>query len=126
MSWFSDLLRDFPAVEVARERIALLEAKFSNLEANNAKLTADNERLLRENGSLRRQLPAEQFAESRGVLFKRKADGTFEEVAYCPDCRALSPRFTHLFHPVAQNAISSRRLGKARFRRSLPIYRARE
>jgi hypothetical protein len=32
MSWFSDLLREFPAVEVARERIALLETKFTDIQ----------------------------------------------------------------------------------------------
>ncbi len=92
MSWFSDLLKDYPALNVAKERIALAEAKFASLETENAKLREEIASLRRENESLKRQLPSDDFVEAQGALFKRKPDGSFESIAYCPDCRrALAP-----------------------------------
>jgi hypothetical protein len=91
MGWFSDLLKEYPALEVAKERIALLETKFTTLETENAKLRDEVANLRRENEAIKRQLPSEDFVEARGVLFKRKADGSFEPDAYCPNCkRALA------------------------------------
>ena len=92
MGWFSDLLKEYPALEVARERIALLEAKFANLETENATLREEVASLQRENKTLKRQLPTEDFVEARGALFNCRPDGSFEPIAYCPDCkRALAP-----------------------------------
>lgn len=91
MGWISDLLGGIPTAAVAHERIALLETKFADLETENRQLKQEVDRLTRENATLRGQLPADDFVASRGVLFKRKADGTFEPDAYCPECRrALS------------------------------------
>jgi len=91
MGWIADLLKEFPALEVARERLALLEAKFADLEAESARLRDEVARLQRQNAALKRQVPTSDFVEAQGVLFRRKPDGRFQNVAYCPDCkRALS------------------------------------
>ncbi len=85
MGWLSDLLKDYPALTVARERLALEETKRADLETENARLREENSRLQHENESLRGQVPTLEFVESRGALFKRKRDGSFEPIAFCPD-----------------------------------------
>src|SRR5262245_39445561 len=89
MAWLADLLKDFPSLSVARERLALIEQKLADAEAENAKLRA-------ENANLKAQVSAAtvqaSFIESNGALWKRGSDGKVEPIAYCPDCkRALSP-----------------------------------
>jgi hypothetical protein len=92
MGWFTDLLKEYPALEVARERIALAEAKFANLETENVRLQEEVAGLRRENESLKSRMPVEGFIEARGALFKRRVDGSFEPDAYCPACKsALAP-----------------------------------
>lgn len=91
MAWLTDLLKEYPALEVARERIALAEARFAAMEAENRTLKEDLAILKGENTALRRQVPSSEFVEARGALFKQKATGQFEPIAYCPECRrALS------------------------------------
>lgn len=87
MGWLSDLLKDYPALAVARERLALKETQYTVLQSENTTLKDEVARLKAENATLRKQIPTDDFVESLGVLFKRKSDGTFENIAYCPDCR---------------------------------------
>lgn len=88
MSWLSDLLKEYPALNVARERLALAEQRYELLERENEVLKLENARLKGENEAMRRTSPRPEFVESNGALFKRKADGTFEPIAYCPDCKS--------------------------------------
>ena len=100
MGWLSDLLKHYPAVEVAREEIALCEKQYTVLQNENTTLKEEVARLKAENAMLKRQIPTDNFVESSGALFKRKTDGTFEKIAYCPDCRrALSTMEPTYFQP---------------------------
>jgi hypothetical protein len=91
MSFFSDLLKDFPALEVARERIKLVEDKQRSVEEENQRLRQTVATLQADIAALRLRLPSTEFVERRGAIFKRLPTGGFESVAYCPDCkRALS------------------------------------
>lgn len=91
MGWLTDLLKEYPALNVARERLALADAKYELLERENGTLKLEIARLKGELEALRRTAPSTEWVEARGVLFKRRADGTFEPDAYCPECkRALN------------------------------------
>jgi len=56
MGWVSDLLKEYPALSVAKERLALAETKFQELENKYAQLSTENERLKAENLQLREKL----------------------------------------------------------------------
>jgi hypothetical protein len=89
MEWLTDLLKEYPALEVARERIVAAETQIAAMESENFRLRGENARLKERLSALARSIPRD-FVEARGVLFKR-TDGGFEPDAYCPDCiRALS------------------------------------
>jgi len=87
MSVLTDILKEIPTSGVLRERVALAEQKYDLLERENEVLKHENARLKAENAALKKAVPSTEFVETRGVLFKRKADGTFEPDAYCPDCK---------------------------------------
>jgi hypothetical protein len=99
MGWFTDLLKQYPALEVARERLALADEKYESLGRENETLKLDNARLRRELEALRSSIPRTEFVESRGVLFKRKPDGTFGPDAYCPDCERVLSTFEESVFP---------------------------
>ena len=87
MAWLTDLLKEYPALNVARERIALAEQRYNH---SNVKTKCSSKKPLaqeRELESLRRQVPSTEWVEARGVSFKRRGDGTFEPDAYCPECK---------------------------------------
>src|SRR5437870_28803 len=89
MSWLTDLLKEYPALSVARERLALLEARLDALEAENKKLSAANQEMEQR---LSEQHAAAQFSECGGVFWKRGADGGYQEFPFCPSCQqVLSP-----------------------------------
>jgi len=131
MSWLSDLLKDYPSLSVAKERLKLLQDKMQLLEEENAKLKAENDALKKSNTDLQKQViknkAEENFIEDSGVLFKKKQDGNFEKYAYCPKCRQamaeFPPRggdmlvcaactFTAPFHPKELNGIRNRVMQK--------------
>lgn len=56
MGWVSDLLKEYPALSVAKERLALAEARFQELERKHAQLLAENGRLKTENLQLSEKL----------------------------------------------------------------------
>lgn len=67
MGWVSDLLKEYPALSVAKERLAIAEAKFQELENKHAQLSTENERLKAENLQLREKLYSFEKAK-KGVL----------------------------------------------------------
>lgn len=87
MGLLTDILKEIPTSGVLKERVALAEQKYELLEQQSENLKLENARLKAENAALRKAAPSSEFVEARGVLFKRKADGSFEPDAYCPDCR---------------------------------------
>ena len=89
MSWLTDLLAEFPALSVAKERLALVEDRLRDAEQK-------NEELSEENAELKRQLAGfqktNQFIEIRGVLWK-EFDGVVDAIAYCPVCKLAMSEF---------------------------------
>jgi predicted transcriptional regulator len=56
MGWVSDLLKDFPALSVAKERLALMEEKYKDLEKKYNRACEELERLKTKNSELRAKL----------------------------------------------------------------------
>jgi hypothetical protein len=84
-----DLLADIPTLAVARERLALAQDEIKRLEA-------ENERLRKENVALWTRVEAitpPEFVEASGVLWRRRAAGAVEPIAYCPNCRLAMSAF---------------------------------
>jgi hypothetical protein len=75
MGWFSDILKEYPALAGEIERLRLMEA--------------ENKKRQRENAALRNERKAEQkpeqFREFKGALW-RERNGTVDTIAYCPSC----------------------------------------
>ena len=90
MGWVSDLLREFPALSVAKERLSLLEDRLKQSEGECEKLRAENEMLAGKVASLEARLSeadkGSKFVEDSGVLWKRDASGRFPPICYCPKC----------------------------------------
>jgi hypothetical protein len=88
MKWLTDLLKEYPALAVAEQRLKLHEEEFYRLKI-------ENERLAKENQALKTKLAAAtppSFIEERGVLWRFDRLGTVGNLAYCPTCRlAMSP-----------------------------------
>lgn len=82
MTWLDELLSQYPALSVAKERLAQVEARLRHLEAENKKLK--DEKAERERGPDLEA--ATRFLEYKGVLWAQ-ADGTIGPVAYCPRCK---------------------------------------
>jgi predicted transcriptional regulator len=57
MGWLSDLLKEYPALSVAKERLALAEERFKHIEEENSKLKARVAELEAHNTQLQAQLP---------------------------------------------------------------------
>jgi hypothetical protein len=97
MSWLTDLLREYPALSVAKERLVLLQDKMQVLGDENEKLKKENDELRMQVVELKKQLERyikeEVFIEDSGVLFKKKLDGNFENFAYCPTCKQAMSEF---------------------------------
>jgi hypothetical protein len=89
MGWLADLLKEYPALSVAKERLALVEERLRLVESENNKLKA-------ENAELKKRIPilekASQFIEYKGVLWKQ-LNGTIDSISYCPECKLAMSAF---------------------------------
>lgn len=90
MGWVTDLVRDFPTLAVAKERLCLAEDRQKLLEQENenlrqqvAELTQQVESLLAATATADEE---QEFTRYRGLLWSREGAG-FEPTPYCPDCR---------------------------------------
>ena len=96
MSWLSDLLKDYPALSVAKERLALVEDRLKQAEKENASLKAENVALQTECSELKKKVSlhekAPPFFEYMGVLWKERG-GLIEPLAYCPECKLAMSAF---------------------------------
>ena len=90
MTWLEDLLKEYPELSAAREKLAALEAKFSDLENENNVLKQEAEQLRRElaKAAAPSVEGASGFIEASGVLWKSKRGGGYENVPYCPTCKS--------------------------------------
>ena len=67
MGWITDLLKEYPALSVAKERLALAQEKYDALEAENKELKNQVETLENENAALKEQLSGLQ-PKGEGIL----------------------------------------------------------
>jgi hypothetical protein len=97
MSWVSDMLKEYPALSVAKERLEFLQDKFDQLKKENDALKEVNETLRSANSNLQTRLKTfdreNEFIESSGVLFKKLPNGNIENYAYCPTCKLAMTEF---------------------------------
>ncbi len=89
MGWLNDLLKDYPALSVAKERLALVEEKLKSSEEENQKLRVENAELKKAVGVLKKE---SNFTEYKGVLWKQLGD-KIDSIAYCPDCKLAMSAF---------------------------------
>ena len=96
MGWLSDLLKDYPALSVARERLALVADHLKLAEDENKKLKAEIVELKTECSELRKKVTALEkenpFFEFKGVLWKQ-FDGSIDPLPYCPACKLAMSAF---------------------------------
>lgn len=89
MGLLADLLKEYPALSVAKERLALIEELMRIVDAENDKLKA-------ENAELKKRVPvlekASKFIEYKGTLWKQ-LNGAVDSIAYCPDCTLAMSAF---------------------------------
>lgn len=63
MSWLSDLLKEYPALSVAKERLALAEDRFKNIEQENTQLKDRITELETQNALLKSRVPEKTTGE---------------------------------------------------------------
>lgn len=89
MSLLADLLKEFPALAVAKERLALIEDRLRVAESENEILKAVNAELKIRIAAYEK---ADPFYEHKGVLWK-VFDGVADTIAYCPECKLAMSAF---------------------------------
>ncbi len=89
MGWLNDLLKQYPALSVAKERLALIEEKLKATDAENKKLREENNILRQKVNALRKE---SQFIEFKGVLWKKSGE-SIDPLSYCPDCKLAMSEF---------------------------------
>jgi len=72
--------------QLLKDKVNFLESQMSKLEEHNMKLEEEN-RDLRE--KIDRQSVEEEFEVHDGIAFKRRQDGDFDEIPYCPNCKVI-------------------------------------
>ena len=89
MGWLADLLKEYPALSVAKERLAFVEERLRLADVENDKLKAENAELKKRIVVLEK---ASKFIEYKGVLWKQ-LNGTIDSISYCPDCTLAMSAF---------------------------------
>jgi len=89
MGWLSDLLKEYPALSVAKERLALIEDRLKIVEAENEQLKAENVELKSKLGANDNR---SKFIEFKGVLWTQ-VDGKVDTITYCPTCELAMSAF---------------------------------
>jgi hypothetical protein len=112
VSWLTDLLKEYPALTVARERLALVEERLRQLEEEKKHLQAENARLGEDLRTTKQQLEElqkkEAFIEDSGVLWKKDNSGRI--LPYCPTCRLALSKF-----PPMETDLARMRCSKCKF-----------
>lgn len=89
VKYLLEAIQQAPTVANLEQRRALAEDLAAKYERENAGLRAI---VARQEGELNSR-PAPEFAEHRGVLWKRLPNGGFASDAYCPKCRVAMSAF---------------------------------
>jgi DNA repair exonuclease SbcCD ATPase subunit len=96
VGWIGDLVKELPVSAAMRERLAHAETLYDELKAKNGELQLQVDELTTEVAKLRLELSAlkgnAEYEERRGMLFKKKADGTFSDGPRCPKCKLMMGR----------------------------------
>jgi hypothetical protein len=99
LNFVADLLKEYPALAVAKERLALFEDHLKEAEADKAELEKEVARLREDNAALRGQIvtqnAASRFTEHSSAFWKRDRDGRYEAIAYCPKCQLGMEQIKH-------------------------------
>lgn len=96
MGWLADLLKEYPALSVARERLALFEERLDEAERQNEKLRRELETVQSERDALlenvKKTQKSERFMEHQGVCWQIN-EGEVDPLAYCPECHLAMHEF---------------------------------
>lgn len=97
MNWLDDLLKDFPDLAVAKEKLVSWQEKYNALEAENENLKKENrelkETIIKLENQVAQHVQIDPFIENHGVLWKKGANGSVDKIAYCPKCRLVMTPF---------------------------------
>lgn len=104
MSWLTEILKDFPALSVAHERLALIAERLSEAERKNETLIAELDKVTAERDALLATANAAEkssrFVEHYGVCWQIHEEEV-ERIAYCPKCNLAM----HEFPPDADETL---------------------
>lgn len=97
MNWLTDLLKEYPAISVAKERLALVEDRLKQAESQNTALKIENTSFRLECAELKKKVSHYEkvapFVEHMGVLWKEGRDSLIVHLAYCPECKLAMSAF---------------------------------
>jgi len=71
---------------ILKERLALVRDVLEKVEKEKCDLERELTNAREEISLLKSKIPSTEFVQYRGVKFKRKLSGGYEETAYCPHC----------------------------------------
>ncbi|MDD2700641.1 MAG: hypothetical protein PHH36_05320 [Sideroxydans sp.] len=110
LSEIERLINEHGSAVILKERLALAADQYSALQKQVAQLQSENERLSLDYEECQKQRMAleekisyltaqQEWAEEAGALFRKNADGTWNETPYCPSCKTamVSPGRHELF-----------------------------
>jgi hypothetical protein len=88
MTWFTDLLKEYPSVAAADQRINLRDDEYGRVVADRDRLDPENEKLWSENALLQTKHPTDtgSLIEMYGVQWRVQPGRPVTAVAYCPKC----------------------------------------
>ena len=97
MNWLEDLIKEYPGLSAAKEKLVLQQDKYNALEAENEELKKKirglKETVTKLEKSVFQHVKIDPFIEDHGVLWKKGADGSIDKIAYCPKCRVVMTPF---------------------------------
>ena len=97
MNWLDNLLKEYPELSVAREKLSVWQDKHNALEAENENLKKEKrelkETITKLENLVAQHVKIDPFIEDHGVLWKMGADGSVDHIAYCPKCRLVMTPF---------------------------------
>jgi FtsZ-binding cell division protein ZapB len=110
LSEIERLINEHGSAVILKERLALAADQYSSLQKQVVQLQSENERLRLDHEECQKQRRAleeelshiasqQEWTEEAGALFKRNADGSWNETPYCPSCKTamVSPGRHELF-----------------------------
>ncbi|HXJ16155.1 MAG TPA: hypothetical protein VNM68_03050 [Candidatus Polarisedimenticolia bacterium] len=84
MGWIEDLLKDYPELSGAKDRLERIAQQLRHLEAENRKLKEEKAEWTKHPAPE----PQIQFVPYGGVLWEQFR-GTIKSIAYCPHCKIV-------------------------------------